>query len=359
MKDSTSIEKQISQRFEHFEGDVDPALWKTIQQNIQVSPATSASAAKGYAKIAGTVAKITVITAAVATTAWFFSQKDQQQSISVPETTTVERAEEIDAPLVGEGSHASAEEHVSNHIARNCDVQEDDQKRSSTYHSPSSPQTGGEEKAADHPVLHPIQTFEGATVDTVLKGKDNQVKEQINYPPVESHSKTKVEQLTAHLQFSMEGKKVHFESNAEHHKSVNWNFGDGTFARGDRVKHVYQRPGNYRIEMTVFGEENQRKFTRQLTIKSTSSIEKIANVFTPNNDGINDFFFIDSKEIQTFYISIRDIRGREVFTSDDSHFEWDGRQIDGSIERGMYRYSIIAEGSDGQQFKIQNQLYIQ
>ena len=103
--------------------------------------------------------------------------------------------------------------------------------------------------------------------------------------------------------------------------------------------------------MEVFNDEQSQTTERKVIIKGTSKVGVVPNVFTPNNDGRNDNFFVKCKEIETFYISVKDTRGNEVFTSTDPDFIWNGENQGGDIVKGNYIVVIIAEGEDGQTYK--------
>lgn len=60
--------------------------------------------------------------------------------------------------------------------------------------------------------------------------------------------------------------------------------------------------------------------------------QKIPNVFTPNNDGVNDVFTIDRKHEPCFDfmdVQIYNRWGQLVFESDEPDFEWDGKNLNG------------------------------
>jgi gliding motility-associated-like protein len=50
----------------------------------------------------------------------------------------------------------------------------------------------------------------------------------------------------------------------------------------------------------------------------------VPNTFTPNGDGINDFFTIKGKEIKTFQLYIFNRWGELIFESDNMDYQWDG-----------------------------------
>ena len=71
----------------------------------------------------------------------------------------------------------------------------------------------------------------------------------------------------------------------------------------------------------------------------------LANVFTPNNDGLNDkidFYYVNLAET---YISIFDRWGTEVFKSDQYHTSWDGKNEKGiDCSPGVYFYTLQSTG---------------
>ena len=71
----------------------------------------------------------------------------------------------------------------------------------------------------------------------------------------------------------------------------------------------------------------------------------VANIFTPNNDGVNDHFKINAPEISRcfdyFNVKIYGRWGELVFESDDLYFKWDGRNHHGKeLSDGVY-YCIM------------------
>ncbi len=76
------------------------------------------------------------------------------------------------------------------------------------------------------------------------------------------------------------------------------------------------------------------------------TFEKTPNVFTPNGDGINDFFH----PLQTYDVCFDELHfelfdrwGSTVYTSDDIPFAWDGHNIKGNVvSDGTYYYTITA-----------------
>ncbi|MBI1836944.1 MAG: gliding motility-associated C-terminal domain-containing protein [Flavobacteriia bacterium] len=79
---------------------------------------------------------------------------------------------------------------------------------------------------------------------------------------------------------------------------------------------------------------------------------KLTNVFSPNNDGTNDLFFIESEGLNDFSIVIMDQTNKTVFTSEDPNFKWDGINLNGDlVNSGTYIYFILAKSKAGEVVK--------
>ncbi len=66
----------------------------------------------------------------------------------------------------------------------------------------------------------------------------------------------------------------------------------------------------------------------------------VPNAFTPNEDGLNDFFLIHSDLLLDFEISIYNRWGQMVFQTNDIRIGWDGEVNGFPQEIGTYLYSI-------------------
>ena len=67
----------------------------------------------------------------------------------------------------------------------------------------------------------------------------------------------------------------------------------------------------------------------------------IPNAFTPNNDGVNDFFEVENININEFNIEIFDRWGQTVFFSNDVNFKWSGEvNVESKSKNDTYFYKI-------------------
>lgn len=70
----------------------------------------------------------------------------------------------------------------------------------------------------------------------------------------------------------------------------------------------------------------------------------VPNVFTPNHDGYNDLFEIDTYGLIDFEIEIFDRWGKRKFKTDDKMNHWDGRSKGHDCDQGVYYYNISYTG---------------
>lgn len=79
----------------------------------------------------------------------------------------------------------------------------------------------------------------------------------------------------------------------------------------------------------------------------------VPNVFTPNNDGINDFFKLgDTDGIESLECVILNRWGNLVFESKVSSIEWNGTDRNGNkLNDGTYFYKINAKSTGGDELE--------
>ena len=76
---------------------------------------------------------------------------------------------------------------------------------------------------------------------------------------------------------------------------------------------------------------------------------KIPNVFSPNNDGVNDLFYIQTDGETNYKLTIHDRNGSRVFVLEGKTISWDGRAYWGEqLNPGNYFYSLKPESGDAQ-----------
>jgi gliding motility-associated-like protein len=120
-----------------------------------------------------------------------------------------------------------------------------------------------------------------------------------------------------------------------------WDFGDGNSSGEENPVNTYEVAGEYdiffRIETTngcwdtVMGKVAVTEFVRLY----------IPTAFTPNGDGLNDYFEIKGTPVSDWNLYIYDRWGGLAWSTHNFETQWDGRDYNGTpVEPGSYVYQI-------------------
>ncbi len=125
-----------------------------------------------------------------------------------------------------------------------------------------------------------------------------------------------------------------------------WDFGDGTTDSSTHTLHTYEDTGTYPVQLIATNSSGCADTIMLFVTIEGEYIIFIPNTFTPNGDGVNDYFFpkgvgIDNSNFR-FYIFDR--WGDQIFVSNDINQYWDGRANKGSriAQEDVYIWLIIA-----------------
>lgn len=81
-----------------------------------------------------------------------------------------------------------------------------------------------------------------------------------------------------------------------------------------------------------------------IKLSTDSACAQAPNVVTPNADGINDVFFVSTKNITSMQTSVHRLSGEVVFHSTSLWPSWDGLD---STDLGRYRVVVQATSTSG------------
>jgi gliding motility-associated-like protein len=132
--------------------------------------------------------------------------------------------------------------------------------------------------------------------------------------------------------------------------STTWNFGDpasGTENTSDLLSpsHTFTTAGDYTVTALVAlpcGIDTVKKTLRAIACSASVLCPLfVPNIFTPNNDGVNDVFYPLSACPYTFYeFSVFNRWGERVFTSDNPNDRWNGAYKGAVCNVGVYVYVL-------------------
>ncbi|OQA01667.1 MAG: PKD domain protein [Bacteroidetes bacterium ADurb.Bin408] len=136
-----------------------------------------------------------------------------------------------------------------------------------------------------------------------------------------------------------------------------WGFGDGKISYEQNPVHVYFINSDKKINVSLtatntFGCKN--KYEKTITFSNVFDL-MAPNAFSPDGDGLNDFFMPKALELYDipFELFIYDRSGTMVFTSKSKSNPWDGRiGVSGNIpESGTYVWIVIIKDKSGSNIK--------
>jgi len=129
-----------------------------------------------------------------------------------------------------------------------------------------------------------------------------------------------------------------------------WEFGDGITSTQEAPVHQYAQQGYYSVTLTTIdslGCRNTRVKSNLIEVDYQVNLI-VPNAFTPNGDGVNDFFRMEQKMLRSIEIEIFDRWGNMVFRSNDLGFRWDGSVAGQPLPEGTYVFHLKGMARDGQ-----------
>ncbi len=119
-----------------------------------------------------------------------------------------------------------------------------------------------------------------------------------------------------------------------------WDFDDGSDSDETNPSHTYTAEGAYDVVLTVetpFGCVHDS--SKQVLIRPDVAVYA-PNAFTPNGDGINDFFEVKGAGLEKYKLQVYSRWGELMFESNDLSVQWDGTYKGVPVPGGTYVYHI-------------------
>lgn len=91
--------------------------------------------------------------------------------------------------------------------------------------------------------------------------------------------------------------------------------------------------------------EAQAIVLEPMAADSAGAILEIPNVFSPNNDQLNDYFEVSTDGTTVYEFSVFTRSGTRIYHSISPSISWDGNSLDGKeLKEGTYYYVIEEDG---------------
>lgn len=212
-------------------------------------------------------------------------------------------------------------------------------------------------------------TIEEDTDETAVQNLSDIIDSQENYVITEDDNDHEVKvtavkknQLYTKLVTSPSGGfaplKIYFSHETSSGATIHWNFGDGTESYVNAPSHRYKKPGTYKVVLSAKDKKgNVVKEETTIEVKESSYIMDATKVITPNNDGVNDVFRVESKNLTEYELIIFNRFGEFVFETTNPNDSWSGLNTNKEkLSVGTYLYTIKAKGVDGKEYNFNGRI---
>ena len=154
-----------------------------------------------------------------------------------------------------------------------------------------------------------------------------------------------VSKVVADFTFQYSDLTVHFTSLDNGLGSNKWYFAQLDSSNLRNPSFTFPSEGSFPVELKVENSMGcQDAITKLVDIyPAPDQLLFIPNAFTPNSDGINDFFLVKHSEYFPFEITIFNRWGELIFQSTDLDFRWDGKYNGEIVPAGSYYYIVTGK----------------
>jgi len=145
---------------------------------------------------------------------------------------------------------------------------------------------------------------------------------------------------------------VVFGNESENSNGFGWNFDNGqTTTTSDTsitTQSQFNSPGTYDVVLTASNGICQDQSSLQVIVMPFEPmVINVPNIFTPDGDGINDFFFIDVENGVSINIAVVNRWGNNMIELKDLTEKWDGTVNGNPADEGTYFFTYSILGKDG------------
>ncbi len=145
---------------------------------------------------------------------------------------------------------------------------------------------------------------------------------------------------------------VEFDNTSLFASGFSWDFDDGntdnTTDVNESVENSYGSVGVYDVVLVASNGICSTSDTLQVIVNPFNPPNvKVPNVFTPNNDGDNDYFLFDLENVEKIEATLINRWGNLILEMNELDDQWDGTLNGNQASEGTYFYKYTATGIDG------------
>lgn len=357
-KENKPIEDLFKDAFENFEKVPSSNVWSGIQAGINAPVAGTAAAAKGTMSIGAKIGIAVATVGVIATTLYVGFINTGEEKATINQQKVVTEQENILTPIVEE-ENISAEtitEKTENKESNPIVITNKNEEKSVIEISDKKGKTTDDRinqsssKVDDNSTPKDITTenTSESTENNVSASENNEItdKQEISNnkatEPFQKEEKPKEEvaPLTATINVNQASGEVPFLltfSTPEVADKYTWKLNGLTISNSQSSSIEVSATGTQKLELTVTKGKETLQSIQIIDAKKSASVS-IPNIFTPNQDGVNDVFRIE-EGFNQLSVRILDQNYKELHSWVGEYGFWDGTYPDGSMApNGVYFY---------------------
>lgn len=161
----------------------------------------------------------------------------------------------------------------------------------------------------------------------------------------------------------IENPVVNFSNNSSNFDQFFWDFGDGSPSNmTNQPTHTFPAtPGNYTVTLTASLNNCSVSESLLIVVEENADFSvDFPNIFTPNEDGANDFFTNNVTNAASMELSVFNRWGNIVFQTTDPFASWSGKDETTGLMclEGVYIYTLRILDVAGKSYEYQNFVHL-
>ncbi len=383
MKDLDKIEDLFRENLSGFESDPGVGVWENISQNLpaQNVVASSTAAAAGKASLLKFVAGGLIVATGITLSVVYFTSDSEEKKVDQKETVKSDNSQEENKEITANNS--LEENSISENtevVSEETDLQQKhiivkDEKKNKTMivTVKENPKFNMNKSSVDGWITK-RNNYNSSTANSnatssnaAIISTDTKTEQPATFEVKEVNEAKPIASIKRSISGGPAPLTITF-SNAVEEKQYEWTV-EGETINESTFTHTFENPGYYHVKLTV-KDAKGNKSTDMVEVsvgeplkiepEFISKVNRGINVFTPNGDGENDYFYFNCENIETFVLQVTDMAGKQIyFETTDPDFKWDGTTLNGDkIADGTYIYFYKATGKDKREHANGNSLTI-
>lgn len=168
----------------------------------------------------------------------------------------------------------------------------------------------------------------------------------------------------AHIAYTLNkplsnGIRADFRDSSEGAAQYKWILSNGQTFSSKNASYVYPKLGKEKIILYVYSNQGCEDSTSSLFDLKSDELAWIPTAFSPDGDGLNDFFGAEKlTAIKSYHMKIYNRWGQKLFETKDATVKWDGTFMGEAVPEGVYGYEIHLRFLTGKAWNLEGSVIV-